>query len=196
MGCSFKRWNTEPVSTPSGHGIFRVGGCEPPGIFFRVWDEYPVLRLKEACTLVGKSQQSLKSFTTCQMKNYMKRNRHQMVSYISCCKTKINLDFIPEAEIQARHLKNFVKEMCVCVCVCFPHNLIVIMHLCAPFARCAAFLKTPLTGSVVTCLPTPSQPTPAKLWVLNRAASMFFLILFLYLVLVLTCNGAHSIDVK
>ena len=127
-----------------------------PGIFFRVWDEYPVLRLKEACTLVGKSQQSLKSFTTGQMKNYMKRNRHQMVSYISCCKIKINLDFIPEAEIQARHLKNFVKETCVCVCVCFPHNLIVIMHLCAPLVSCAAFLKTPLTGSFVTCLPTPS----------------------------------------
>ena len=170
-----KRWNIEPVSTSSGHGIFRVGGCEPPGIFFRGWDEYPVLRLKEACTLVGKSQQSLKSFTTCQVKNYVKRNTHQMVSYISCCKTKIHLDFIPEAGIQARHLKNFIKEtcVCVCVCVCFPHNHIVIMHLCAPLASCAAYLKTPLTGSVVTCLPTPSHPTPAKLWVLTGQHSRF-----------------------
>ena len=169
MGSSFKRWNTESISIPSGHGIYfsthsgyGIFPCEPLGIFFRGWDKYSVLRLKEAYTLVGKSQQSLKSFPTCQMKNYMKRNRHRVVSYISCRKTKINPDFTPEAEIQARHLKNFLKEaLCVCVCV----FLTILLWLCTsglPLPVALPSLKhCSLVLLVPVYLPHPTRPRPS-----------------------------------
>ena len=77
-------------------------------------------------------------------------------------KQKSTWTLYPEADIQVRHLKNFLKErVCGYVCV-FPHNLIVTMHFCAPLAICLSSLKHYSLALLLPVYPAhPALPPPS-----------------------------------